>query len=294
MCVKSAIKIVLGVSIVVVLGALEGLGNAMAEETIYTPPLVNENDRYCFEMLKHALSYSGKQFDVRPISQAELTQPRIMEMIQSGDLQVFWTASDKDIEAHFTPVRIPLFKGMFGYRIFLINKNNQAKFDSIQTLEQLKNQITLGQGRTWADTQILKAAGLNVITTLKFPGLMYMVDGGRFDAFPRAIHEPWNELKAFSQLDLTVERNLLLVYKMPFYLFTAKDNPALAALVHDGLEKALADGSFNKMFFENDDVKQALANANLKQRRVIEIANPNLSAETPMSRPELWLDISQL
>ena len=44
-----------------------------------------------------------------------------------------------------------------------------------------------------------------------------MVDGDRFDAFPRGVNEPFGELAQRPDLpDLKVEDTILLVYRMPF------------------------------------------------------------------------------
>lgn len=270
------------------------LSGLVSAEVILTPPIANSNDQYCLDMLRLALSYSEKKFTIETQSLPEKTLPRVISELESGQLSVMWTASDKNKEQQLLPVRIPLFKGMFGYRVFIINRHNQSKFDRLKTLDVLRNEISFGQGRTWADTEILKSANLNVVTTMKFSGLMHMVEAGRFDAFPRGIHEPWSELTAFSGLELAVEKNILLVYKMPFYFFVANSNKQLHMAIERGLNQAIADGSFDKLFFGNEAVKNALANANLKGRRIFEIANPNLSVETPVDRSELWLDVSRL
>ena len=56
------------------------------------------------------------------------------------------------------------------------------------------------------------------------------------------------------------------------------------------LEEMVADGSFEKMFFADQQVKSALELANVKQRTVIELINPLLTENTPISRTELWFD----
>ena len=69
------------------------------------------------------------------------------------------------------------------HRLFFIRQGDQARFDNIKTLEDLK-QIRFGQGRSWQDASILENAGLNVVKATKKPSLYHMLDGGRFDAFP--------------------------------------------------------------------------------------------------------------
>lgn len=252
----------------------------------------NDNDKYAFEMLQLALSYSNGKYKITSDTANDKTLARTMSEIESGDITVMWTATDQEKEDKMLPVRIPLYKGLFGYRIFIINKENQSKFSNIQTLDDLKK-ISLGQGTSWADTKILEANGLNVIKTMKYPSLIYMVDGGRFDAFPRGVHEPWAEVKNYPTLNLMVESRLMLVYKMPFYLFVNKSNSVLAKDIEDGFNLAIADGSFNKHFYANPAVQEVIENANLRNRKIFELKNPSLPAKTPVDRSELWLDLSK-
>jgi len=265
----------------------------------YAEPIViksqsigNDNDRYAFEMLQLALGYANGKYKITSDTATDKTLSRTMNEIESGDVDIMWTATDQEKEDLMLPIRIPLYKGLFGYRIFIINKDNQAKFKNVQTFDDLKK-LTLGQGTAWADTKILEANGLNVVKTMKYPSLIYMVDGGRFDAFPRGVHEPWAEVKNYPKLNLMVEPNLMLVYKMPFYLFVNKNNSSLAKDIEQGFNQAIADGSFNKHFFANPAVKEVIENANLRNRKIFELKNPSLPEKTPVDRAELWLDLNK-
>lgn len=256
-------------------------------------PLVTDLDRYAQTLLNVVFQHTDGQYRLVPQSGEQRTQGRVIEDIKSGETQVMWAATDQTLEQDLLPVRIPILKGFLGHRIFLIHKGDQAKFDRIQTLQELK-QIKLGQGTTWADTQILKANGLNVVTTQKFAGLMYMLDGGRFDAFPRGVQEPWSEVNFAPGLELDVEKRIMLVYKMPMYFFTSRSNIKLAQDLALGLNRAIADGSFDKVFFNDPSIRSALEKADLKNRVIFHLDNPSLSKETPVDRPELWLDVNSL
>ncbi len=221
------------------------------------------------------------------------TQGRYIEDLRAGRIDVMWAASDASIEAQVPPVRIPLLKGLLGHRIFLIHKNSQHKFDAINTLEDLKK-IKFGQGATWADTNILESNGLTVVKTQKYENLFHMLDGGRFDAFPRGVQEPWGEVNKIPGLELAIEKRLMLVYKMPFYIFVAPDNPSLARDIESGFNSMIADGTFDHEFLNDPSIKKVIELADLKNRKVFYLDNPALPKETPVNRPELWLDINNL
>lgn len=245
---------------------------------------------YAIKMLELALSHLDKEYKVQT-SYEKYTQSKTNEELKNNDLiNVIWEASDKTMEDEFRPIRICLYKGLLGYRILIINKKNQDKFDRIETLDELK-QMTFGQGRFWADTRILEANQFKVVKVTKYTNIFFMVDGERFDAFPRGVLEPFSELAKRPELsNLVVEKNLMMVYKMPFYLFVEKNNNQLADDLELGLNRAIADGSFDEVFYNDPSIKDVLEKANMKNRKVFYLDNPVLTKETPLERAELWFD----
>ncbi|WP_331351108.1 diguanylate cyclase [Cellvibrio sp. UBA7671] len=266
---------------------------AQTSSVIHTIPHATDMDRYSLKMLELALSHLDTPYKVQPDTGEQRTQGRYVDDVISGKVDLMWAATDRDIENKLQPVRIPLLKGLLGHRIFLIHKNDQAKFDRVKTFADLQN-LKLGQGTTWADTKILEANKLTVVKTNKYPSLLYMLDGNRFDAFPRGVQEPWTEVNSISGLELEVEKRIMLVYKMPFYFFVSKNNQKLAKDLELGLNRAIADGSFDKAFFSDPAIRTAVEKADLKNRLVFQLENPQLPEETPVDRPELWLDVNNL
>jgi len=246
------------------------------------------NGPYTVNMIKLALEHIDTKYNL-DVGHENFTQARTNEEVGNGKLDIFWTSSSQDVESEFQPIRIPLFKGLLGCRIFIINKNNQAKFDQINTLEDLKK-LKFGQGRTWGDTKVLEANGFNIVKVSKYENLFYMVDGERFDAFPRGVHEPFEEVAKHPNLNLAVEKGLMIIYRMPFYVFVSKNNQKLAKDLEDGFNKAIADGSFDKLFYSSPQIKDIIEKANMKNRKVFYLDNPTLSKETPLNRKELWVD----
>jgi len=249
-------------------------------------------EQLAVDILTLILKKTDPQATIRQHSE-ELNQSRLMDVIKSGDVDVMWAGVDPTLESELKPIRIPMFKGLLGHRIFIIRKDQQARFDNIKTLDDLK-QLNAGQGTEWGDTQILKGADIPVITTLKYPNLFLMLEGQRFDYFPRALHEPWSEVEERPELNLTVEKNIMLVYPFAMYFFVAKDNQALHDKLYQGFEMAIADGSFDELFFNNQLIKDALNKTNIKNRTVIKIANPAMHPDTPVDRKEFWLDTTSL
>lgn len=263
-----------------------------AQTVIKINEAVDGNGRYAMLMVNLALSKIETKYTVK-VESNTVTQARNIDDVAGGQSDLLWAATNQEMEDKLLPIRIPLYKGLLGHRIFIINPASQARFDQVKTFDDLK-QFTFGQGTTWADSDILTNNGLKVVRANKYQSLFYMVDGGRFDAFPRGVQEPWQELETNSTLPLAVEKRIMLVYRMPFYLFTGKQNAKLAADLELGLNRAIADGSFDRIFYNDPMVKAVLEKANLEERLVFNLNNPTLPKETPLDRAELWLDIKDL
>jgi hypothetical protein len=263
-----------------------------ATRTITYANVQDENGRYALAMMKLALGYSNQPYTYSEIPQA-YTQKRMEEEVLSGHLSVMWAATSQDLENSVLPVRICLYKGLLGHRIFLIRAGDQARFDKVESLSDLRG-IPIGQGKGWADTEILKANGLKVFDPPKFNSLMYMLEGGRFDAFPRGVFEPFIEASTWSKLNLTVEKRLMLIYKMPYYFFVSPSNQQLANDLESGLNRALADGSFDKLFLSDARVQEAIQKADMKNRKILNLDNPGLPKKTPIDRADLWIDARTL
>ena len=264
-----------------------------AQQVVRTMPVSSDIDKYTLKILELALARVNTSYKVQVDLDQTRTQARFIADVKAGNVELMWAATDEHFESELLPVRIPLLKGLLGHRIFLIHKNDQYKFDKVNTLDDLR-QLKLGQGATWADTQILESNRLNVVKANKYESLLYMLDGGRFDAFPRGIQEPWSEVNKIPGLELAVEKRVMLVYKMPFYFFVGRDNRKLARDLEDGLNSIIADGTFDKVFFADPSIRNAVELADLKNRIVFYLDNPNLPPETPVNRPELWLDVKTL
>jgi len=267
------------------------VARALADTAPISVVVVGDSvSEYAIEMLQLALSKdeAPNELDFVPFDGYTSVQ-RIIESLRSEKFDVVWTATSKEVESQITPIRIPLFMGLLGYRLMLVHKDNREVFRDVTSIDELR-QFTFGQGMGWPDTDILLANHFKVVQTPKWAGLFYMTDGKRFDAYPRGIQEPWQEIEMFKNLDLMVDEYVLLHYTMPFYFFVNPKRPELAAKIEKGLYLAIEDGSFQATLLNNVMVKDVLSKANINQRRVFDLVNPGLPDKTPVNRKELWID----
>lgn len=239
-------------------------------------------------LLQSALSRSDKYRASFPFGDIEsLPLSTRIQSLRNNEVDVFCALSKPDYEKEFEAIYIPLYRGLMGMRLAIIKRDNQDIFKNIRTLNDLKR-YTAGQGKLWADTKILGANNLPLVTELKYSNMFRMLEAERFDYFPRGAHEPWSEVKDNAQLDLMVDPHLMLWYDAPFYIFVKKSNTTLATFLTEQFNNMITDGEFTKLFYNDPEVIAALTNANLADRTIIKLKNPYLTSNTPMHRPELW------
>lgn len=266
---------------------------ASATEVIRYPAPVGERDLrdlYLVELLRLALektlaTHGPYQMEpaVEPLSQSRA----LAELASGRTLDVVWAMTSIEREQRTRPVRIPLRKGLLGYRLLIIREEDSDWFESVTSIDQLR-EVRAGQGHDWPDADILAANGLQVLRASSYDSLFLMLEQGRFDYLPRGLTEIWAEIDQRPEMAITVAPSLLLYYPTASYFFVAPDNTALAERLTQGLEAALKDGSFDRLFFEFPQHREALARASAPGRQVLVLENPLLPPETPLHRAELW------
>jgi len=244
---------------------------------------------FSFKVLKLALAKSGKTYVLKPSPLGKITERRATEAMIAGEkLDVAMLGANAAVDAKLRPVRIPIDKGLLGYRIFLIDGARQAEFSRVRTLADLRRFSAL-HGLSWPDTQILRHAGLPVWTGA-YASLPRMTMARRADYFPRAAHEVFgDQAKASPDAPgLAVEKTLVLRYRFTALFYVSKANKQLHDDLYRGFLAAYDDGSYEALFRSDPDIRAALTRANLKSRRVIEIDNPYLSPETAAIDERFW------
>lgn len=261
-------------------------------QTVVVPKVQGEKEQILYDILALALSKSAPSIRLSTLPEV-LNEAQLVSEVESESVDVMWSGGDKEKDDRLQAVRIPVLKGLLGHRIFLIREQDKARFATIQTFEDLL-EFEAGQGRFWGDTQILKSADIPTVTTIKYKNLFPMLEGGRFDYFPRALHEPFIEAENHKDLDLVVDSNVMLVYPYAMYFYVNKNDKRLHNLIYRGFEMAIEDGSYDELFFSNSMIQDVLTKANIAQRTVFRVGNPHLHPDTPLNRDEFWLDIENL
>lgn len=195
---------------------------------------------------------------------------RYLQGVKTGIMDIIWTNADKSREVELLPIRIPILKDLNSYRVFFIRKEDQAIFDQVKTLNDLRL-LTCGQGSNWPDTTILRNNDFKVVTSVRQDSLIKMLASKRFDFYPRGLYEIWREDAANTDKSIAIEKNLMIYYDSPIYFFVTKKNKKLADRIERGLKISISDGSFDKLFFSVANFKRGYEEQVNSKRRLFKL-----------------------
>ncbi|MDF3193642.1 hypothetical protein [Pseudomonas sp. 1928-m] len=270
--------------------------DALAEQWrfVHNAPETADDQRYDYHwrVLRAALEVTREQYgDYRLEPGQPMSEKlQVVEMQRPhGGLNTLVLDATQALEESLRPVKIPVDKGLLGYRVFLIQAEDQPRFAGVQSLAQLR-QLRFGQQREWSDVAVYQAAGLPVVTGTSYEGLFHMLMLRRFDAFGRGVSEVSGELthwrKKYPQM--AIERELLLYYPLPVYFWFARTDEGRwrAQRVEEGMHALIADGTLDRLFTE--EYAATIEQLGLDRRRTLRIANPHLSSNHPFDKPAYW------
>lgn len=262
--------------------------HSAATEVIYAG---TERNDYEIQLLALALSYfPEKNYQLKAFGE-DIPKIRALQLIAKNDgLSVIPAGATNERVAICRPILFPIFKGVFGWRVPLVNKQQVRLFDKITSLAEFKK-LRPGQYHSWSDTAILTHNGINVEKGSSVEGLYQMLARNRIDYFPRSILEVDYNLVEHANLNIAKAKNVLIHYPSAQFFYVSYENTELAEDLHRGLELALADGQFDKLFDRH--FADTLQPYRERAAKVFRLSNPFLPADTPLERLQLWLELSQ-
>jgi hypothetical protein len=247
---------------------------------IYTQWLAGAEGRHSYDsaVLRLAMEKSRDKFgDYVLMTNADRTNiERSRMMALGGDrYQIHLAPNDKVYRSHNVIfVEVPMLKGLLGYREMIIRSEDKARFESIETFEQLYQQrIKAGLGSGWPDVDVLRSNGIKVVETNEIKNLFAMLRAKRFDFIPLGINEIDGTLENYQQQypELMIARKIVLFYPSSTFFVVHPDHPVLAERVEHGLKLAMADGSFDALFHEHFGT--ILENAKAHEPAIIHLEN---------------------
>lgn len=255
---------------------------------VYPKPMRSNDDEilYPLVLLTTALKHSGQKFTIAPSSISMAQSRSLLQIFNNDEVNVAWTMTSKSREEELLPVRVPIFKGLYGWRLLITTQDKIKKLSTITKLSDFKG-VHFIQGHDWPDTTILIDNGLTVSTSIEYSSLFNMLDKGRGDVFPRSVLEVLTELNTFkNKMPITTVPHIMLQYPSAIYFFFNKQKPQIAQAVAKGLAVMRSNGEFDRLFngFHRRDIEQA----DIKNKIIIKLINNQLPALTPLDDASLW------
>ncbi|MGJ8679821.1 hypothetical protein [Paraglaciecola sp.] len=244
---------------------------------------------YFIQLLHLALQKSEQEhgpFQLQSVD-TPMGQQRQFKSVNDGSLDVLWAMTSKAREEQAIPIRIPLLKGLLGYRIFVIRTDQVEQFSNINNIEDIKK-LTAVQGFDWPDLDILKANNFTVVDSEWYNTIFKSLSKGFYDYFPRSIIEVSAELEYYDTSLLSVDQKHLLIYPTAIYFFVGKHQAELAHRIESGLSRAIDDGSFHALFTQYPSHQQTFNKIELQKRTKYFLHNPLLPEKTPINNARLW------
>lgn len=260
-----------------------------AEPLVYYWPFSTPHDTrgdYPLALLRLAIDKSGAQYQLIPSGEL-MTQHRTLRQLGAENgVDLVWTMTSAEREKNYRAIRIPIDRGLLGWRLLIIRREQMESFSAFSE-KTLKTTPSV-QGSEWPDYQIFKANHFKVLPGDDFDAMFKMVQAKRVDYFARSVTEIWPELQQKADMSLTVAPKWAFYYPTALYFFVHKDNVKLAEAIETGLQSAIEDDSMKQLFLQH--FSKAIQQADLQSRTILLLHNPILPAETPLQNKELWFD----
>ncbi|RZJ12451.1 MAG: transporter substrate-binding domain-containing protein [Rubrivivax sp.] len=177
--------------------------------------------------------------------------------------------------AGLVPVRFPYHLGAAGTRVCFVSPKAEEAVARARTLDDLRR-FSIVQGAGWTDGAILRANGFRVEEVSRYEAMFSMVAQGRVDLFCRSVLEVSKEVETHAKLPgLRLDTSFALVYDLPQFFYTHRDNQELVQRLTQGLEAAYADGSLLALF--RTHMRASIRFADLPKRRLFKLAAPPIA-----------------
>nr|WP_320125698.1 hypothetical protein [uncultured Shewanella sp.] len=241
----------------------------------------NHDDRYkyTYDLLQLVIDATKADFGQASleVSDVIMSRNRILRELQDGqNINVIAEASSLEWNTKLIPIKIPIRKGIQGFRVFIIQKENVKSLAQITSIIQLTS-LKTGSGSQWSTKVAMQQAGFEVIESVQYNSLFNMLSKGRFVTFGRGVNEAYQELKQFNLQypNLVIDENILLHIPLATYFYISPNKPHLAQRIEVGLRRIINNGEFEKLFYKRHC--DFLIKSKMNQRLIFKIDNPLIS-----------------
>lgn len=251
---------------------------------------------YAEGLLKLALQYSSPGDEHIEIKRnISASQDEALTLIEKNQgIDVYWVGTSIEREKKLHAVRIPIMKGLLGFRMSLVHKDTAKRFYGITATNQMF-QFRPCLGDDWPDADIFEANGFNVKRSREYRGLLDDIMQKNCDFLPLAVAEINAEYKDNKPQyqNLRLYNRFIFYYPFPMYFFVSKDKPLLAKRIELGLEKAIDLGKFDQYMQEHKVTKHLFPIDSWVNVKYISMGNPLLPTNTDTKNSRYWIQLPQ-
>lgn len=259
--------------------------------------LGQDPDDFRYRLLKLVMERSGSPFaigfsaDVQPQDEAIAALAAGRDAGRRNPLQITVGiyGAGPELNRRLRPVPIPVTGGILGLRAGWTNRRALPDLKTIQSVEDLQR-LVLVQGLGWSDVEIFDTAELRTYTA-RSEKLLRLVNDMRVQLFPRGVAELQAEDSTVQSLypQIILDPYLLIVYPFAGFFYVAPDNTELADALRIGFERAMADGSYQRLVDESIMTPWLSRKLQLKSRRVLVLKNPDAAEALADVDPSHWI-----
>lgn len=222
-------------------------------------------------------------------TQEQLSSERKHDLLVLGDKvnvdRLVGFPAQKGAREGLIRIGVPVLNGFMGYRILLIRKEDQARFSSIKTLEEL-SKLPMGFGKGW-EGHVYKYNGFSVAEPLNMTMLLKMLAGKRYFFVPLSVIEidDHYEIDGKPVDNLVPEQTLLIYMPLPVYFYVSPEQPLLADRLTLGLKYLKDKGEMARIFKAH--FGERLKRLHLSRRTLITLSNPDDDGSLGVANHEL-------
>ena len=228
---------------------------------------------YLIQLIEEAITAAGGKANIK-YSSERMNQKRAMHSLEKGEfINLSWFTKTPEREQKLSSIVFPLYRGLHGVRLLIINESMKDDFAKVNSLTDLAQFVGL-QKSSWSDYDVLIANGLNIDGSLSYQAMHKAIAKGLGDYFPRSAMTVLAEIRNNNDSgELMLEPTLSLHYESAYYFYVNKDQQELKTLLTKGLLMLEKSGRFEEIF--SQFFSNRLAGLNLDSRKKLHLTMPS-------------------
>ncbi|KJY86954.1 hypothetical protein TW84_18375 [Vibrio neptunius] len=231
--------------------------------------------RYEWELINLVLS---KRHEDKGLVNDQTDYPNAEDegrVLERGVSALITVAGNRKFEGRsFIEVKKPLCFGLLGRRLLVVKSNRLTEFARLN--EGALKQMKLGVPSTWVDAELFRANSYHVIEQGSLRQMLGWIKEEKVDYVTLGVSEAQDVLNDFPEFtqDLAIEPTLQLNYPFPLVFYVNKQQPTLADMLSEGLERIRQTGELEALYQRY--FGKVIEQSNLQNRTQIQLNNPFL------------------